>query len=106
MARTFRLARWCMRAALHMRGACRVLTAQERHYRNVNKDKVVQCPHPDCDFWYAVEDADVATADVAAGDQDGGAEAAEGKAGARLLLLFPSLAPCLHAMFALVSRPS
>ena len=40
---------------------CRLLTAQEKHYRNVNKDKIVQCPHPDCNFWCAVEQTDIAT---------------------------------------------
>jgi hypothetical protein len=43
---------------------CRVLKAQEQHYRNVNKDKIVQCPHPDCNFWYDINKEDVVVSNV------------------------------------------
>ena len=35
------------------------MEGQQKHYRNINKDAIVQCPHPDCNFWYTVEQEDM-----------------------------------------------
>lgn len=70
----------CMHAfRLSLQGAqgrvlgCRVLYLQEQWYRTANRDTIVQCPHPDCQFFYAIE----------AEDLGGGRDGDEGENGAR-----------------------
>lgn len=53
--------RWCfvppsqLRALLSHEQHGRILHLQEKAFRNASKDKIVQCPHPECDYFYVVE---------------------------------------------------
>eukprot|EP00892_Ulva_mutabilis_P001064 jgi/Ulvmu1/10959/UM007_0138.1 len=57
-----------IRGLLSEEQMARLLYLQEQWYRTANKDKIVQCPHPDCKFFYALEAED---AEPAAPGEDG-----------------------------------
>lgn len=68
---------------------CRLLFLQEQWYRTANKDKIVQCPHPDCQFFYALEAEDLGGGDDGgAAAQDGGGEE-DGDGGAEPFIQVP-----------------
>lgn len=40
----------------------RLLELQEKSFRTVNRDSIVQCPHPDCQYFYVLGPEDMAAA--------------------------------------------
>lgn len=45
----------------------RLLELQEKSFRTVNRDSIVQCPHPDCQYFYVLGPEDIAAADPSTG---------------------------------------